>query len=260
MLRFICIVPNAVRCSRRMQERARNRALRVCWVSESWQGIQEACIIILKLCIFYMHISLNPWALSNEKAYSKTPYHFFFLLFFSFSLPRSSPFAAVRFIVHFTSVLASTCTNNKVSTKVLFGCVILDLMYGSLSSWKFTCDSRNMFAYNFKPPGRKKWIQMKRNPTHIEREEVGNEWILLPVIALCFCHCYLPLQCARLCVHTIWYMWSVCIRVLGLEVSRRRRRRRHRCRFAKDFVHFFHKPSKYCHSVLWNEFWCDNPM
>lgn len=217
-------------------------------------------VLLFLNCVYFIctfHSIHEHWV--TNKHTPKLNATFFFISFPSLALflSSSSPFAFVHFIVHFTSVLASTCTNNKVSTKVLFGCMILDLMYGSLSSWKFTFDSRNMFAYNFKPPGRKKWIQMKRNPTHIEREEVGNEWILLPVIALCFCHCYLLLQCARLCVHTIWYMWNVCIRVLALEVSRRRR---HRCRFAKDFVHFFYKPSKYCHSVLWNEFWCDNPM
>lgn len=105
--------------------------------------------------------------------------------------------------------------------------------------------------------------------------KVGNEWILLPVIALCFCHCYCYLLGFCLCVyivhvHTICvYMWSLYyIRMcLALEVSRR-------VASLRIFYHTFYtgkararvRASERKSQVnivirrIWNEFWCDNPM
>lgn len=85
-------------------------------------------------------------------------------LFFSFV------FAFPPYLYQSFRLLSCDAQTIKSSLKSFFGCMILDLMYGSLSRENLL-STRICFAYNFKPPGRKKWIQMKRNPTHIEREK-----------------------------------------------------------------------------------------
>lgn len=201
---------------------------------------------------------------SNGKAHSKLSTLFFVipfrLVWFGFPC-RSVLFRSVRMLsLSYLQVHTSTCTNNKVSVKVLFGCVILDLMYGSLSRENLL-STRICLHTISKPPGRKKWDQMKRNPTrNISRaRKVGNEWILLPVIALCFCHCcllgfaFVYIRCMHACMLSLYYIWERVVRMFGF-------RSESGC-FAKDFrtflFYFFFvpteqnraKPSKYCHST-----------